>query len=113
MYGGQCVEKGSVDDIFYRPEMPYAWGLLSSMPRMDRTRSERLIPIPGSPPSLIQIPRGCVFSPRCRFVDRVPGDRCVTEHPDLVQTGPGHEVRCHIEPAARRQIFTNEIAPAL
>jgi peptide/nickel transport system ATP-binding protein len=113
MYGGQCVEQGSVDDIFYRPEMPYAWGLLGSMPRMDRTRQARLLPIPGSPPSLIQVPKGCVFNPRCRFVDRVAGDRCHTEHPDLLATAPGHNVRCHIPSEQRRTIFQNEIAPAL
>ncbi len=86
MYGGQCVETGTVEDIFYRPEMPYAWGLLGSMPRLDRTRQERLLPIPGQPPSLIQVPKGCVFSPRCRFRDRVPGDTCTTIHPDLEVT---------------------------
>ena len=84
MYGGQCVETGPVDDIFYRPEMPYTWGLLGSMPRLDRTRQDRLAPIPGQPPSLINVPTGCVFHPRCRFVDRVGGDRCTREHPDLL-----------------------------
>jgi len=113
MYGGQCVEQGSVDDIFYRPEMPYTWGLLTSMPRMDRTRQERLIPIPGSPPSLIQVPQGCVFNPRCRFRDRVPDDLCRREHPDLLETAPGHLARCHLQPPVRRTIFTEEIAPAL
>jgi peptide/nickel transport system ATP-binding protein len=113
MYGGQCVEKGAVEDLFYRPEMPYAWGLLGSMPRLGRTRQARLTPIPGQPPSLIQVPKGCVFHPRCQFKDRVEGDRCVTEHPELLDTAPGHAVRCHIDPAARRQIFTNEILPVL
>ena len=104
MYGGQCVEKGLVDDLFYKPEMPYTWGLLGSMPRLDRGRQTRLTPIPGSPPSLINVPSGCVFHPRCRFTDRVEGDRCVTEHPDLLPCAPGHEVRCHIPPrgAGRR-----------
>jgi peptide/nickel transport system ATP-binding protein len=113
MYGGQCVEKGPVKDLFYAPEMPYAWGLLGSMPRMDRTRQERLNPIAGQPPSLIQVPPGCVFNPRCRFISRVPDNRCKTEHPDLLETAPGHEVRCHIPPAERRQIFTSEILPSL
>ncbi len=72
MYGGQCVEMGTVDEIFYHPEMPYTWGLLGSMPRMDRTRQARLQPIAGQPPSLIQVPKGCVFNPRCRFTDHVP-----------------------------------------
>jgi peptide/nickel transport system ATP-binding protein len=113
MYGGQAVEQGPVNDIFYRPEMPYAWGLLGSMPRMDRVRQQRLLPIPGSPPSLIQVPKGCVFNPRCRFTDRVEGRRCFTEHPDLLATTPGHRVRCHIAPEERRSIFINEIKPAL
>ena len=113
MYGGQCVEKGAVEDLFYRPEMPYAWGLLGSMPRLDRTRQARLTPIPGQPPSLIQVPKGCVFHPRCQFKDRVEGDRCVTEHPELLDTAPGHAVRRHIDPAGRRQIFPNEILPVL
>jgi peptide/nickel transport system ATP-binding protein len=113
MYGGQCVEMGNVDEIFYHPEMPYAWGLLGSMPRMDRTRQARLQPIAGQPPSLIRVPKGCVFNPRCRFVDRVPGDRCRTEHPELVETTKGHGVRCHIPTVERRQIFTSEILPSL
>jgi peptide/nickel transport system ATP-binding protein len=113
MYGGQCVEQGAVNDLFYRPEMPYTWGLLGSMPRMDRDRQARLLPIPGSPPSLIRVPKGCVFNPRCRFTDRVEGDRCRTEHPDLLETAPGHRVRCHIQPEERRSIFINEILPAL
>jgi peptide/nickel transport system ATP-binding protein len=110
MYGGQCVERGSVDDIFYRPEMPYTWGLLGSMPRMDRARQSRLKPIAGQPPSLIRVPSGCVFNPRCDFKDRVEGYRCITEHPDLLDTGPGHAARCHIDPPVRRKIFTDEIA---
>jgi len=114
MYGGQCVEQGSVNDIFYRPQMPYTWGLLGSMPRMDRTRQARLTPIPGTPPSLIQVPSGCVFHPRCRFRDRVAGDACVTEHPDLLDVDTdGHRARCHIDKYQRSQIFSTEIAPTL
>jgi len=113
MYGGQCVERGTVDDVFYRPEMPYAWGLLGSMPRMDRQRQQRLTPIQGQPPSLIQVPRGCVFNPRCEYTHLVPERRCFTVHPELVDTAPGHGVRCHIDPEQRREIFTNEIRPKL
>jgi len=113
MYGGQCVEQGSVRDIFYNPQMPYTWGLLGSMPRMDRTRQARLTPIPGTPPSLIQVPRGCVFHPRCRFRDRV-GEACTTVHPDLEEVdATGHRARCHIDKHERSQIFANEIAPTL
>jgi peptide/nickel transport system ATP-binding protein len=115
MYGGQSVEKGLVDEIFAQPEMPYTWGLLGSMPRMDRVRETRLTPIPGSPPSLINVPKGCVFNPRCRFSDRVPGRACFTEHPELVATGgsPTHEVRCHIPHEERLEILATEIRPTL
>jgi peptide/nickel transport system ATP-binding protein len=119
MYGGQCVEKGAVGELFDQPEMPYTWGLLGSMPRMDRVRQERLTPIPGSPPSLINVPKGCVFNPRCRFSDRVEGNRCFTEHPDLLPTHgtkegiTRHEVRCHILPEERQQILLTEIRPSL
>jgi peptide/nickel transport system ATP-binding protein len=114
MYGGQCVEQGSVHDIFYNPHMPYTWGLLGSMPRMDRTRQARLTPIPGTPPSLIQVPRGCVFHPRCRFRDRVAGEACTTVHPELEDIdSTDHRARCHIQKNQRSQIFSNEIAPTL
>jgi len=113
MYGGQCVEKGTVDDLFYRPEMPYAWGLLRSMPRMDRDRQTRLTPIPGQPPSLINVPPGCVFTSRCPFANRVPGERCVTERPDLLALPDGHAVRCHISHEERLQILLTEIQPTL
>jgi peptide/nickel transport system ATP-binding protein len=113
MYGGQCVEQGTVQDIFYRADMPYTWGLLSSMPRMDRQRQERLRPISGQPPSLIRVPKGCVFNPRCNFQDRVEGDRCVTEHPELLPRPDGHAARCHIDPQVRERIWSEEIAPAL
>jgi peptide/nickel transport system ATP-binding protein len=113
MYGGQCVETGPVNDLFYRPEMPYTWGLLGSMPRMDRERRQRLTPIAGQPPSLIRVPKGCVFNPRCAFSPRVPGDRCFTEHPELLETAPNHSVRCHIHPEERRKIFIDEITPKL
>ena len=65
MYGGKCIEYGSAVDLFRHPEHPYTWGLLGSMPRVDREVRERLIPIPGTPPSLINLPDGCSFHPRC------------------------------------------------
>ncbi|MGI8882261.1 MAG: ABC transporter ATP-binding protein [Jatrophihabitans sp.] len=113
MYGGQCVETGLVEDIFYRPEMPYTWGLLGSMPRMDRTRQERLRPIAGQPPSLIQVPSGCVFHPRCEYKTRVPDGSCSKVHPDLLPVGDGHAVRCHIDPAERKQIWSTDVSPGL
>jgi len=104
MYGGRVVERGGIEDIYYRPEMPYTWGLLGSVPRMDAGHSTRLRPIPGQPPSLIRLPKGCVFRPRCAYHELVPGDRCDTERPDLLPVTPDHAVRCHLEHAQRREI---------
>src|SRR2546429_105281 len=67
MYAGRPAEYGSAADIFGQPGHPYTWGLLASMPRMDRERLTRLVPIPGTPPSLIRVPPGCPFHPRCRY----------------------------------------------
>ncbi len=113
MYGGQCVERGTVEEIFYRPEMPYTWGLLTSMPRLDRTRQERLQPIAGQPPSLINVPTGCVFNPRCGFTEHVANRACFNVHPELVDDLVGHAVRCHIEPSDRRRIFRDDISTKL
>ena len=101
MYAGRAVEMGSTDDIYYRPEMPYTLGLLASVPRLDSDLNERLDPIPGNPPSLINLPPGCVFNPRCTFKDEVPGDRCTSERPELLASSPGHLVRCHLDAAQR------------
>ncbi len=67
MYGGKCVEYAEVDDAFHTPDHPYTWGLLTSMPRLDRLKQDRLVPVAGNPPSLINIPPGCAFHPRCTF----------------------------------------------
>jgi peptide/nickel transport system ATP-binding protein len=96
MYGGRVVEYGPVNEVYYQPRMPYTVGLLDSVPRLDTVRTERLDPIPGNPPSLINLPSGCVFHPRCTRRDEVPGDRCRTEHPELLETSPGHLARCHL-----------------
>jgi peptide/nickel transport system ATP-binding protein len=65
MYAGRAVEVGGVDDVFYRPRMPYTVGLLNSLPRLDVLEKERLTPIQGTPPSLQSLPPGCPFGPRC------------------------------------------------
>jgi peptide/nickel transport system ATP-binding protein len=110
MYGGQCVEQGTVDELFYNPQMPYTWGLLGSMPRLDRARDARLQPIQGQPPSLINVPSGCVFHPRCAFQDNVPDDWCRTRHPDLLPTlEADHLARCHIPVERRRELFLGQI----
>jgi peptide/nickel transport system ATP-binding protein len=108
MYGGKCVEYGTAQTIFRRPEHPYAWGLLSSVPRVDREVRDRLQPIKGSPPSLINLPSGCSFHPRCPYVAL----RCTSDEPDLSQ-GSDHPVACHIPPAERQRIFLDDIKPAL
>ncbi|HVY95821.1 MAG TPA: ABC transporter ATP-binding protein [Solirubrobacterales bacterium] len=65
MYAGKVVEEGSLDEIFYDPQHPYTWGLLGSLTRLDRPRPKRLPQISGAPPSLVDLPRGCSFRPRC------------------------------------------------
>jgi peptide/nickel transport system ATP-binding protein len=114
MYGGRVVESGSVRDIFYRPEMPYTWGLLSSIPRVDRGGDHRLKSIKGSPPSLINLPTGCPFHPRCDFRQYVEGDACVDEVPELLEIGTeGHRARCHIPSELRRELFIEQVKPNL
>ncbi|HWH01576.1 MAG TPA: ABC transporter ATP-binding protein, partial [Pilimelia sp.] len=100
MYGGRCVERGPSKTLFREPEHPYTWGLLGSMPRLDREVRERLNPIKGSPPSLINLPSGCAFHPRCPYAGR-NGDLSRTEVPELV--GGTHAAACHLPPAQRRQ----------
>lgn len=113
MYAGKAVEHGPVDDVFYEPEHPYTWGLLSSMPRLDRVRQERLKPVAGNPPSLINVPPGCAFHPRCRFTGEVPGPACRTEVPGLDDAGPNHLARCHIPGPRRAELFAEQIKPLL
>ena len=114
MYGGRVVETGAVRDIFYRPEMPYTWGLLGSIPRVNRSGDGRLKSIRGTPPSLINLPKGCPFQPRCDYQSYVEGADCVTELPELLQIGQEpHLVRCHIHSEQRRTLFTEQIKPSL
>jgi len=112
MYGGRCVEYGDVEEIFHAPEHPYSWGLLGSMPRLDRDRSERLLPIKGSPPSLINVPQGCAFSPRCAYAELNDG-RSETERPELREIAPGHRVACHLDREDRQRLWDEEIRPKL
>ena len=112
MYGGRAVEYGSCDDIFLRPQHPYTWGLLSSMPRMDRARQERLVPITGTPPSLINLPTGCAFHPRCPYAD-LTGGASQTVVPELEEVGPRHLAACHLDPQRRREIWQEEVSPRL
>jgi oligopeptide/dipeptide ABC transporter ATP-binding protein len=99
MYAGRVVERGSKRDIFYDPQMPYTWGLLGSIPRLDRPRVERLHTIEGSPPSLINPPEGCKFRPRCPNAF----EKCQQEPPleNRVET-PGHLDRCWLDVEFKR-----------
>ena len=110
MYGGKIIERGPAADVFHSPQHPYTWGLLGSMPRLDRDVRERLNPIKGSPPSLINLPSGCAFHPRCPYAGR-NGERSFTDVPEL--RGGVHAVACHLPAEDRRQIFTQEVAPNL
>ncbi len=92
MYAGKLVETGTVDQIFYEPRMPYTLGLIGSLPRLDRDRSHRLTPIKGTPPSLLNLPPGCPFAPRCPMAR----DECVETEP-MLEYSEGHEhlAACH------------------
>jgi peptide/nickel transport system ATP-binding protein len=92
MYAGKLVETGTIEDVFYRPRMPYTLGLLGSLPRMDQARQERLTPIKGAPPSLLNLPPGCPFTPRCPLA----ADICDAEEPALEEVHEtGHSAACH------------------
>ncbi|HTJ66476.1 MAG TPA: ABC transporter ATP-binding protein [Actinospica sp.] len=92
MYAGKPVEIGGVDDIYYNPRMPYTLGLLGSLPRLDADRAERLTPIQGSPPSLLSLPPGCPFMPRCPLAKEL----CAEQEPELVVTDTAdHRAACH------------------
>jgi peptide/nickel transport system ATP-binding protein len=94
MYAARIAEQGTVDEIFKRPHHPYTWGLLGSLPRLD-TETERLVQIPGQPPSLLNPPRGCRFHPRCPYVMNV----CKQEEPELKQVSGDrdHLQRCWLD----------------
>lgn len=100
MYGGSAVEHAQVREIFYEPQMPYTWGLLASIPRVD-SKQGHLDPIPGSPPSLINLPKGCVFAPRCTFKNMVANGKCLAEKPELISISNAHEARCHLDGSQR------------
>ena len=113
MYGGRCIERGPAEKVFYEPQHPYTWGLLGSMPRIDREQTDRLIPVKGQPPSLINVPSGCAFNPRCPYAD-VPKDGITrTERPELRELTGGHFSACHMSQEERTRIWTEEIAPKL
>ncbi len=93
MYAGRIVEKGSAKEIYNDPRHPYTIGLLKSVPRLDQTVKEKLIPIEGLPPDLTDLPTGCAFRPRCVHVI----DRCREEIPNLTPVAEGHYKACWID----------------
>ena len=94
MYAGRIAEQASAEELFNRPEHPYTWGLLGSLPRLEAD-VDRLVQIPGQPPSLIAPPPGCRFSPRCSY--RMA--RCALERPLLLPSAgdPGHLQACFLD----------------
>ncbi len=90
MYAGRIVEESDTDTLFGAPRHPYTWGLLDSIPRLDGDRHAPLTPIPGNPPSLIALPSGCSFRPRCPSA----GEVCANERPSLCEVGEGHRASC-------------------
>ncbi len=100
MYAGRVMERTSRETLFTVPELPYTWGLMRSIPRLDAPRPGRLDSISGLPPSLIRLPSGCPFHPRCPYVM----DVCLKTEPELEQSEPGHLVACHLAPSERQRI---------
>jgi oligopeptide/dipeptide ABC transporter ATP-binding protein len=107
MYAGRIVERGSKRQVFYDPQMPYTWGLLGSIPRLDRPKPKKLHSIEGTPPSLINLPAGCKFRPRCPQAF----EKC-EEEPELKRRvdDAGHLDRCWLSVESKRQLRVATIA---
>jgi peptide/nickel transport system ATP-binding protein len=105
MYAGCAVESGPTESVFAQPLHPYTWGLIESIPRVEKGTA-RLLPIEGTPPSLITVPPGCSFHPRCpyRF------DRCSEEQPELRDRGSGHSEACHLSADDKRRLWNEREA---
>ncbi|MER8224629.1 ABC transporter ATP-binding protein [Streptomyces sp. NPDC094143] len=106
MYGGRRIEYGTTRDVLKNPQHPYTWGLLQSMPHLTGDVGERLDPVPGTPPSLIHLPGGCAFHPRCAYKGWVPDGRCTRERPELrlLAGNEGHLAACHLTDEAKQEI---------
>jgi peptide/nickel transport system ATP-binding protein len=103
MYAGRIVETATAARLFAAPQHPYTWGLLKSIPRLDGPREEELVPIPGTPPSLISRPSGCHFHPRCPYAqpDHARIDPTLEPTPDE----PSHFAACLLEADVRRRLW--------
>jgi peptide/nickel transport system ATP-binding protein len=108
MYAGRVVEEAPKSSLFRNPQHPYTWGLLESVPRIDRPRLRRLVAIPGAPPSPLAPPEGCPFAPRCPH----SFDLCSTRPELLERFEPGHQDACHLDVAARATLRQRSIGVA-
>ena len=102
MYAGRAMEFGPAQELFAAPQNPYTWGLLGSMPTVERKLDE-LVAIEGTPPSLVYMPSGCAFHPRCSYAF----DKCTTALPDLRTVPGGHADRCHLTPEQKREALNS------
>jgi peptide/nickel transport system ATP-binding protein len=103
MYAGKIVERAPTAELFASPQHPYTWGLLRSIPRLDAAEGEQLVPIEGRPPSLLSLPSGCSFHPRCPFVR--DAHRRVEPPLEPVDGSPRHEVACLLAAPTRRELW--------
>jgi peptide/nickel transport system ATP-binding protein len=111
MYAGRAVERGTVREVLRQPQHPYTWGLLTSMPRLAGDVNKELVPIAGTPPSLLHPPPGCPFEPRCGYRSEVTGPAgCATDRPELPA---GRGAACHLTAEQQRAFFTERIRPRL
>ena len=111
MYAGRPVEHGDRRQVFYEPQHPYTWGLLSSVTRLDREPERRLRPITGNPPSLINVPPGCPFHPRCPY--RMLPEPCSTVVPDYRPVSVGHHMACHLSDEDRAGALERDVLPRI
>jgi peptide/nickel transport system ATP-binding protein len=103
MYAGRIVESASAERLFAKPEHPYTWGLLKSLPTLQGSREQPLLPIQGSPPSLINPPSGCHFHPRCPYAQ--PDHARIDPRLQAVIAEPGHHVACLLQSETRRRLW--------
>ena len=110
MYGGKPVEEGGVAEVMTNPQHPYTWGLLNSVPTLHSDASVDLRPIAGNPPSLLNVPSGCTFHPRCSYM-LGEGSACVTQIPTMTAYSevPEHVSACHLPESTRRRIIETEV----
>jgi peptide/nickel transport system ATP-binding protein len=114
MYAGKQIEYGTVRDLLQKPQHPYAWGLLTSIPRLTSDPNIELQAIAGTPPSMISVPSGCAFHPRCKYVNQ-SNVSCSSVIPELLPIAQGahHQVRCHLDISKREEIFNNQVSATL